>query len=202
MSLVFALIVAYIWYLHYRLPLAWIAIVVLLAMSHYLRRETPRELGFRQEHWRDSLRTIGIPLAGLVVALAALGIFDDSFRRVSAGYAVEGFAVYLLWGLVQQYLLNGFIVNRLRQAIPRMSAHRSSLYGAVLFAAVHAPNWFLMLVTFFGGYFCARVYLRDRNLYVLGVAHGMAGYLLYMVVPDAISHHLYVGPRWFAWTPE
>jgi hypothetical protein len=55
-----------------------------------------------------------------------------------------------------------------------------------------------MLVTLAGGYTCARVYLQHRNLYFLGLAHGVVGFLIYLVVPDSVSHHLYVGPKWFS----
>ena len=44
----------------------------------------------------------------------------------------------------------------------------------------------------------SRIYLRYRNLYFLGMAHGVVGFLLYLVVPDTISHHLSVGPKWFS----
>ena len=29
-------------------------------------------------------------------------------------------------------------------------------------------------------------------------ACGVIGFLIYLVVPDTISHHLYVGPKWFS----
>jgi len=54
-----------------------------------------------------------------------------------------------------------------------------------------------MLVGFATGYCCARIWIRYRNLYFLGIAHGAIGSMLYLVVPDAISHHLVVGPGWF-----
>lgn len=54
-----------------------------------------------------------------------------------------------------------------------------------------------MAVTLLLGYCCAIVYRRYKNLYFLGLAHGTVGFLLYLVVPDSISHHLNVGPGWF-----
>jgi hypothetical protein len=44
------------------------------------------------------------------------------------------------------------------------------------------------------GYVAALAYLRYRNLFVLGVAHALLGTLLWLVVPDSVSHHLVVGP--------
>jgi hypothetical protein len=54
-----------------------------------------------------------------------------------------------------------------------------------------------MAVTLLLGYCSARIYSRYRNLYFLGVAHGTLGVLLYLVIPDRLSHHLVVGPGWF-----
>ena len=70
--------------------------------------------------------------------------------------------------------------------------------SAALFSGVHTPNWFLMLVCLVAGYVAAHVYRRDKNLYFLGLAHGAVGFLLFLVVPDSVSHHLNVGPGWFA----
>ena len=102
--------------------------------------------------------------------------------------------MYCCWGLFQQYAVNGFFVNRFMEFAPA----RAPLLAALLFSTAHAPNWFLMLVTFVGGYVSATVYLDSRNLYFLGLAHGLFGFLLYLVVPDTICHHLYVGPKWFS----
>jgi hypothetical protein len=51
-----------------------------------------------------------------------------------------------------------------------------------------------MAVTLLGGYASTQLYRRYRNLYFLGLAHGVLGFVLYLVVPDSISHHLNVGP--------
>jgi membrane protease YdiL (CAAX protease family) len=69
----------------------------------------------------------------------------------------------------------------------------------VLFSLAHLPNWFLMSVTLAGGLCCTRLYRRRPNLYVLGLIHGTIGFVLYLVVPDSISHHLRVGPGWYSW---
>ena len=78
-----------------------------------------------------------------------------------------------------------------------MAPRSASLASAALFSGVHLPNWFLMGVTLLAGYCCARLYLRHRNLYFLGIAHATVGFLLFLVVPDSVSHHLVVGPGWF-----
>jgi hypothetical protein len=56
-----------------------------------------------------------------------------------------------------------------------------------------------MLITPAAAYEAIRVYHRYKNLYFLGLAHATIGFLLFLVVPDSVSHHLRVGPGWFAY---
>ena len=55
--LMFGLIVAYIWKLRFVYPSAWIAIPALMLLSHLVRRETPRALGFRLDNLAVHLKT-------------------------------------------------------------------------------------------------------------------------------------------------
>jgi len=53
-----------------------------------------------------------------------------------------------------------------------------------------------MPVTLAGGFACTLVYRRHRSLYALALAHGIVGFSLLLVVPDSISAHFLVGPRY------
>ena len=107
---------------------------------------------------------------------------------------MTAWAVYVPWGVFQQYALNGYFLNRIDRLVsPRVAP----ALAAALFSSAHLPNWFLMAVTLLAGYGCTLLYRRYHNLYSLGLAHGTLGFLLYLVIPDSISHHLVVGPGWF-----
>jgi membrane protease YdiL (CAAX protease family) len=58
---------------------------------------------------------------------------------------------------------------------------------AALFSSARLPNWFRMAVALLAGYGSTCLYRRHRDLYSLGVAHGMLGFLLYLVIPDSIG---------------
>jgi membrane protease YdiL (CAAX protease family) len=191
---VFGLIMAYIWALRAICPNFWMAILGLMLLSHLLRRETPGMLGFGTRNLRSPARELAPAVAFLVLLMASCGILLHTVRPVSLEGAIAALAVYLPWGLLQQYILNGYCLNRFGSVLaPRAAA----LVTAALFCAAHAPNWFLMSVTFPGGYYATRVYQRCRNVYLLGLAHAIAGFLIFLLVPDSISHHLRVGPAWF-----
>jgi len=188
------MIVAYIWNLRFSHGGAWVWILGLMLLSHLVRRESAYSLGFRTRHTGECWRELGPALAFLTLLMLASGILLHTMRPIGVGTALASWAAYVPWGVFQQYALNGYFLNRLRAAMGRRAA---SLIAAALFCGVHAPNWFLMLVAFPAGYCATRIYRRYRNLYVLGLAHATVGFLLFLVVPDSVSHHLKVGPGWF-----
>jgi membrane protease YdiL (CAAX protease family) len=191
---VFVMIMAYIWSLRYSHRLLWLGILALMVLSHLAHRERARGLGFDATNFRECLREFGPALGFLGLALFGCGTLLHTTRPIRFEEAMLAWAGYVPWGLFQQYVLNGYFFNRFSSVLSRRAA---PLAAATLFSSAHTPNWFLMLVTLAAGYCCARVYRRYKNLYFLGIAHGTVGFLLFLVVPDSVTHHLVVGPRWF-----
>jgi len=190
------MIVLYIWWLRFRYPYAWIAVLALIVASHLRRREGFQMLGFAWNAQRGSARLWAV-LWVIAMGILAIGLIFHTMREVSWQGACLSLLLYCTWGLFQQYVLNGYFVNRFTVLLPDHTRGIPILAG-ICFSFAHLPNWFLMIVTLVGGCVCARVYQQHRNLYFLGLAHGVIGFLIYMVVPDSISHHLYVGPKWFS----
>jgi membrane protease YdiL (CAAX protease family) len=188
------MILLYIWSLRFRHPRSWTIILALVLASHAFRNETAAELGFNRKNLKWLLEAFA-PMV-LLLALAILGIaaICGDIRKVTPESGFSSLVLYCVWGLFQQYVLNGYFVNRLVEFSPS----GAPLLAALIFSGAHMPNWFLMIVTAAGGFVCAKLYLKFRNLYFLGLAHGAIGFLLYLCVPDTISHHLYVGPKWFS----
>ncbi len=193
---VFLLIMIYIWRLRFDQP--WLGVVILgfVAGTHFLHGEGARWIGFGWSEFRRAFASV-IPWAVVIVlALLGMGVFFGTLRKISALEAVDGVLAYIAWGLCQQYLLNGYFVNRFLEHSGVERNRFAPLVAAILFSIAHLPNWFLMLVALAGGYVCTRVYLRHRSLYVLGLAHGLVAFCLFLTVPDAISEHFFVGPRY------
>jgi hypothetical protein len=192
----FAIIMLFIWKLRAIWPFAWVPAVGLVILSNARRGEGLGVLGLR---WRDFSTGIrpGILFVAAIVAIAlGAAILAGTLRPVSAGPALAGIGLYCLWGLFQQYILNGFFLNRLREIT--MAPHVAPLVAATIFSLAHLPNPLLMAVTFAGGMVATEFYLRFRNLLFLGVAHGIFGSVVFLVFPDNVSHHLRVGPGYIA----
>ena len=191
---VFALIMLYIWRLRFTWPLAWICILGILILSHILRKEPAASLGFRWSNFRECVERLAPALLLLALSLIAGGVLLQTMRNISFEHGLLCLAVYCPWGLFQQYILNGYLANRLLAVLP---VRHVPLIAAALFSGTHLPNWFLMLVTFAAGYYSTKIYMKYRNMYFLGLAHGVIGTVLFLVIPDSISHHLTVGPGFF-----
>ena len=190
----FALIMLYIWRLRFTAPRAWVFILGFFILSHILRGERTASLGFRWSNFRECMETMAPALLLLALSLMALGVLLQTIRPISVEYGCMCLLAYCPWGIFQQYLLNGYIANRL---LAVSSARHVPLMAAALFAGAHLPNWFLMLVTLATGYVSTKIFMRYRNIYFLGLAHAVIGTALFVVIPDSISHHLTVGPGFF-----
>jgi membrane protease YdiL (CAAX protease family) len=193
-AVVFTLIMLYIWWLRFHHHSFWMLILGLVLASHAWRGENASSLGFRSRNLRACLEEFAPALVLLALVLVTAGLLLQTTRPVHFEDALTAWMGYLPWGLFQQYLLNGYFLNRLGAVQPPRVAAATA---AALFSSAHLPNWFLMLVGFGAAWCCARIWGKYRNLFFLGLAHATVGFLLYLVVPDSISHHLTVGPGWF-----
>lgn len=191
---VYFLIMAYIWDLRTAHHSAWIAILAGMVVSHRLRGENAAVLGFEMRRLRACFVEFAPALGFVVFALLGTGLLFRSIRPVHLPWFLAAWGAYLPWGLFQQYVMNGYFLNRVERLVP---PGRTPWVVALLFSGAHLPNWFLMGVALLTGYCCALIYRKYKNLYFLGLAHATIGALLLLVVPDSISHHMLVGPGWF-----
>jgi membrane protease YdiL (CAAX protease family) len=173
---------------------------VLVIGSHLLRRESLRDLGLRFDNFLSALKLLALPMLVVGLMCVALGLISGTrpnlFRwhpeRPIAGQLALGFA----WGFVQQYVLQSFI-NR-RAQIVWQGGVRSVLLTAVIFALLHFPNPWLMLITFIGGLVWAFVYQRAPNLFALALSHSLMTWVLVSTLPISVLNHLRIGFKYFA----
>ena len=162
--------------------------------SHRLRGESLREIGFRFDNFGKAVRLLILPMVFATVILIGIGYYNRSidFFRWRGGGAILGMPILgILWGLAQQYALQGFI-NRRAQLV--WGAGFVSIFiVAVLFSAFHLPNPALMTATFVGGLIWATVYQRAPNLFALAISHGLMTWILISTLPSSLLHGLRVG---------
>jgi CAAX prenyl protease-like protein len=172
---------------------------VLIIGSHRLRGETFRDLGFRFDNFLRAGKLLVPPMImTALVCLLAGWLFGGelNFLRWHTGRPIVAQLVLGFgWGLVQQYVLQGF-VNRRAQIIWGQN-WLSVLLVAIVFGGLHLPNPWLSFVTFAGGAIWASVYQRAPNLFALAVSHSLMTWVLVSTLPATALNHLRIGFKYF-----
>jgi membrane protease YdiL (CAAX protease family) len=169
-----------------------------IILSHRIRHETARELGWRTDNFLEAMRLLALPMIGAGLVMAVMGWFLGSLRfalpeKRSALLWLP--FVGMAWGLVQQYVLQAFFNRRAQMVWGR--GWLSVLVVAFIFALIHLPNLWLAVATFAGGVVWAAVYQRAPNLLALGLSHGVMTWVLISTVPQSALQSLRVGFKYF-----
>jgi hypothetical protein len=137
--------------------------------------------GFSSQNLRESMRVVlPVTIAAVAAAIAYGYLSGSAFVH---WHMILLFLLYPLWGTVQQFILVVLVAGNLdritRSTFPRFFI---ILPTAVFFSLVHIPVPTLMIVTFFMGCFTTTLFLRYRNVWVLGIFHGLFATALYYFV--------------------
>lgn len=169
-----------------------------MLLSHRAHRESAREVGWRIDNLGRALTLLLPPMVAATLFLALVGWLSGSLRLggLRAGWGlVSTFFWLFVWGLVQQYPLQGFI-NRRAQMVWGRGA-RSIVFVASVFGLLHLPNPWLTLATFCGGLLWAWAYQRAPNLLALALSHSLMTVVLVTTVPYSSLGGMRVGYGYF-----
>jgi len=160
--------------------------VVVVGWGGYLGARAATEpgflagLGLTGADLGRSARDTALLSAGAALAMGVYGAANGSLR-VDPSF-VPLLVLYPAWGLTQQILVQGFVTRHLDAAgLPALAVVPLS---AATFGSVHLPNLPLAAATTVLGGAFAGLYLRNRTVWPLGVAHGALGTLFYVWVLD------------------
>jgi membrane protease YdiL (CAAX protease family) len=184
-----ATVLIYIWILD---PIAppWLrqlptALVLTLAIS---RAVGSGEWGVRPDAFLPAARDAAI------LTLTAAGVFLIAGMFLETLHARENplgdLAFLLVWGGGQQFVLQTVV---LPEAYAKSDVHRAPFLAATLFGALHLPNPFLTAVTFIGGLFWCRIYMRHPNIMPLAVSHALATMAILVSFDEGVTGRLRVG---------
>ena len=172
--------------------------VALMLLSHHVRGESAREIGWRLDNFAEAARLLLPPMLAVSALLVGLGWYAGTldFGRWQGGQSILGVpGLSLVWGVLQQYALQGFINRRAQVALGRGAL--SVLLVALLFALFHLPNPWLTFATFAGGLLWAYVYQRAPNIIAVGLSHSLMTWVMISSVPPGALHNLRVGFKYF-----
>ena len=124
--------------------------------------------------WPTVIFVVGVSL------MAWYGLAND--RLLWQGHIVFLLLLYPLWGILQQFLVQALGVANLMTVFPKPGWMVAMPVGIVLFSLIHFPNGLLMLATGLMAGLFIPCYLRERNLWPLGLYHGWLGTFFYLWV--------------------
>jgi len=162
-------------------------IVLLMAM---IDQPSLRKLGLGWPGARGTVATlaVGVGIAALMIVLTGIvgGQIPANPRFPNWQMAWK----YLIWALLQQFLLQSFFFSRFEELY---GSDRAVWLSGTLFALVHVPNMILTSCTLFSGLLFCELFRRHRNIYPLGIIHALLGLTLSSVVPESLLQHMRVG---------
>jgi Type II CAAX prenyl endopeptidase Rce1-like len=197
-----ALVLSYIWVWQGAFPGHAQLVVVLyfwIGLASHLRRgESAHQLGLRLDNWRGALRN-ALPVVAVALFLPlALGAALDTWHFPSWQRSVANLPWAIAWGTAQQYGLVCVLYRRLLEIFQGRWA--ATLGAAALFALFHTPNLLLMFVTLVAGIAACTLYRREPNVFVLGFAHAVVGYVVSGALPISVTHGMHVGPAYHSFS--
>jgi hypothetical protein len=196
----YGLILAAIWTLNpWQRWFYWIAITWIVVTT-WIGRPTWKALGLGLPGLVRSLWVVGVAaiLAGLAVYTASR--LHSLHRLHGPTPLISHVWGYLVWAVMQQFLLQIYFLLRLMRLLPGKVAPVVAAAG--LFSLAHLPNPVLTPVTLVWGVAACILFLRYRNIYTLGLAHGILGLCVAVIVPDSIQHHMRVGIGYYRYHPH
>ena len=174
--------------------LAWVVVATVRSFDGWTAMGL-RERGFLQSLW----------VAGVALLLAAIAIAISA--HLHALHAPNGpflfvrrFGLYAVWAMLQEFLLLDFFLLRLVRLLDSNIA--AVVATAALFTVAHIPNLVLVPLVIVWGLVSCAVFLRNRNLYALGIAHAILGICVAVTVPSTADHNMRVGLGYLTYRPH
>lgn len=172
--------------------------VLQIVISHIVRNESPREIGFRLDNLPRALYLLAVPLAVIAIIWLIISwnfVTVDFLRWFRNRNPALQLSFSFLWALTQQYVLQGYLNRRAMIVLGRGWA--SVLLIAAVFALLHLPNPWITLITFVAGTIWATVYQRTPNLFALAITHSVMTWFIVSTLPAWMLGHLRVGLGYF-----
>ena len=162
----------------------WFVAAVMLGWGGYvalrLRRDPQalRRWGLSRDRLGRSLAVLSPPALISVGAMAAFAAWQGSLSMSLEVLLLV--VLYPVWGVVQQFLLQSIFADNLRRIGPLQDRPALVVLStAVLFGCIHWPYPALMVATTVMGLVFTAAFLRHRQIWSLGLLHGVLGGLFY-----------------------
>jgi uncharacterized protein len=165
------------WYILFT-SFCWVTYVIIQSRRN---KSLLRYWGFTSDSFFQCfLRLLPVALI-CIVGFALWGSFNGTI--VFNWHIVPILILYPLWGIIQQFLIVSLIAGNLNDVKTlRMPRFVIIILTAIIFSIVHYPSTQLIIGTFILALVYVPVFLRFRNIWVLGLWHGWLACFYYFFV--------------------
>ena len=171
-------------YLNWRFP--YIALTI-LAWAVYIvlrKKANPGILhywGFRTNNFLVSFKAV-LPFGLFAIAtFFVVGYYQQTLNL--SWHVLPICLIYPVWGVIQQFLVMSLVTGNLNDMDSFQLPRSGTIFiSALIFGFIHYPYWWLVLATFVLALFYGYVFLKNRNVWVLGIFHGVLGGLFFYTV--------------------
>jgi membrane protease YdiL (CAAX protease family) len=171
--------------------IAMITIVVLVLSDVLSGRSSLKRLGIGLPTTFGATVMLGIGMATVVFMMTVVDCLGGQIPANPAGWPNLLLAWgYVLWALIQQFMLQSFFFNRFEDLYGSSAA---VWMASTIFAAAHLPSPILTTATLVGALFFCEMFRRYRSIYPLAIVHATLGLTIGLVTPDSLLHHMRVG---------
>ncbi|HPA19138.1 MAG TPA: CPBP family glutamic-type intramembrane protease [Verrucomicrobiae bacterium] len=172
---------------------------------------------FRYDNFLSALAVAGKILAALLPVILILALAFNgtaAFTGLDVRAHGRGALGYVFWGAIQQLLFCGYFGTRLRKGFapadePGTFPWRRLLVAVLnglFFGLIHINSWSLVVATWILGTFLSWAFMEDRgrNLFALGIVHGVLGSCTSWLFSRTQELHvrMRVGPWWMSPPPD
>lgn len=150
--------------------------------------------GYRKKNFKESMFIL---LPFVLISIITIIIFSTIKDTFTISWHILPILIlYPTWGVIQQFMMVNLIAGNLQDlSSARLNKIRSMLITALIFSLVHHPYILLMIFTFVMEILFLLVFMKWRNLWALGLAHGwIATFLLFYSLERDLWTELFV---WF-----
>jgi uncharacterized protein len=171
-------------FLEWRFPFIISVILVWTVYLMYRKKEIKdifKYWGLSLDNFKFATLKV-LPFTAISVIMCfSIGYYQDTINIT--WHIIPILILYPIWGTIQQLLIIGLIAGNLKDLKnTKINKFTIIIITAILFAVVHYPHYWLVLGTFSLALFYGYVYLKVKNLFVLGILHGWLGALFFYTV--------------------
>jgi membrane protease YdiL (CAAX protease family) len=168
---------------------AGVAAITILALV-LMDRPSLARLGLHLPKTLGASVVLGVSFATAVFMVGVVRWAGGEIPANSTWPSLQSVWGYLIWALVQEFILQSFFFTRCEELYGSSAA---VWIAATLFATAHLPSPVLSTATLIGALFFCEMFRRWRSIYPLAIVHAVLGMTIALITPDSLLHHMRVG---------